>query len=64
MPTSCPWCTRPATDEDHDPDPDHLCPTHAAEYDGLSLIQAQRRDAIEYAEECEATAREYENPGR
>ncbi|SUD49529.1 Uncharacterised protein [Nocardia otitidiscaviarum] len=49
MRPQCPWCASPATDEE-DPDLTTLCDSHAAEYEGLSLHQADRRDRIEYAE--------------
>jgi hypothetical protein len=47
MPAGCPWC---AGDYSDDVDPELLCRMHEAEYDGLTLAELDRRDAIEAAE--------------
>jgi hypothetical protein len=49
--TTCPWCRD--DDEAGERDPELLCRTHLAEYEGLSVDQMDRRDteqAAEYAE--------------
>lgn len=52
MAVSCPWCRPTGTD---DPDPDQLCLTHLAEYEGTSVAQLVRGEAIQYAEWRDAT---------
>ncbi len=46
--TSCEWCRNP--DAEDVEDPFKLCPMHSAEYEGVSLDYAERRDAGQYAE--------------
>ncbi|GAB2554803.1 hypothetical protein [Nocardia heshunensis] len=38
-----------------DPDPDLLCGSHYAEFEGSSVAQIERRDRIDYAEWFDAT---------
>lgn len=45
--TGCPWC---AGSEADSPDPELLCRTHQAEYEGLSVAALDRRDAAEAAD--------------
>ncbi|WP_157762788.1 hypothetical protein [Nocardia yamanashiensis] len=53
MAVSCPWCRLNHIDDD--PDPDQLCLTHLAEYEGTSVRQLVRGEAIQYAEWHDAT---------
>ncbi|MBL1080260.1 hypothetical protein JK358_38280 [Nocardia sp. 2] len=48
MSDSCPWCLDPHADDDTDTS--LLCLTHAAEFEGLSVEQFERRDREEYEE--------------
>lgn len=50
--TRCPWCANPDSTDD-DVDPELLCTTHLAEYEGLSVDQMERRDAVQAAEYAE-----------
>ncbi|MGW4241844.1 hypothetical protein [Nocardia sp. NPDC004722] len=52
MPRSCPWCTDNGPE---DPDPDLLCASHYAEFEGSSVAGIERRDREQYAEWFDAT---------
>lgn len=49
---TCEWCRNPDA-EDAD-DPFWLCDAHAAEYEGLTVAELERRDREQYAEEADA----------
>lgn len=42
---ACAWCN--GSDDEY---PEFLCLLHAAEYEGLSVDQYEKRDRIQYAE--------------
>lgn len=47
----CPWCKNPNSAEDSP----NLCAMHAAESEGLSVEQYERRDREQYAEWLDCT---------
>lgn len=50
----CEWCLPNPPDDPQAPDA--LCPTHQAEFEGISLDQLELRDAIHYAEWLDSTS--------
>ena len=51
MTNKCPWCKPVITDESWS---DDFCPTHEAEYEGITVDQLERIDHDQYAEELDA----------
>lgn len=47
MAARCPWCAGSYSDDD---DPETLCRTHLAEYEGLSVAELDRMEAEQAAE--------------